>query len=198
ADPAVGGQQNGTSGDGFDTNAGWSDEDVRGRVFSDLIHMAFTCDLTRSVAMLYTMAQSHMNIFPITGIGYDQHELGHGGGGTAEISQVIAWHIDQFAYLVARLRDTPEGAGTVLDNSALVFQSEAGHGFDPGQGNDNSTHSTQNMVAMIAGRAGGLDAGKHVIATDMHPVHVTNSAMRAVGVDADLGEVSGVIDELFV
>ncbi len=197
ADPAVGGENSGAGGEGYDVNAGWSDETTRARRFADLIHMAFTCDRTRSVAWLMTMAQSHMNIYPMTQIPYDLHELGHGGGNTSDMSVVRAWHIDHFAYLCAKLRDTPEGAGSVLDSCAMVHLNEAGHGFDPGSGNDNVTHSTENMCCLIAGRAGGLAAGQHVIGNGRHPVHVLNSAMRAVGVDKDLGEVTGVIDELF-
>jgi hypothetical protein len=144
-----------------------------------------------------TMAQSHMNVHPIVGIGYDQHELGHGGGSTDDMSRLRAWHIDHFAYLCAKLRDTPEGTGNVLDNCALVHLNEAGHGYDPGSGNEFSTHSTENMACLIAGRAGGLTAGQHVVAEGNHPCHVLNSALRAVGVDEDMGEVHGIIDELF-
>ncbi len=197
-DPAVGGDNASAGGADYDVNAGWSDESARARTFADLIHMAFTCDLTRSVAWLMTMAQSHMNIHPITSIPYDQHELGHGGGSTEEMSQVRAWHIDHFAYLTARLRDTPEGDGAVIDRCAMVHMNEAGHGFDPGSGNELSTHSTENMCCLIAGRAGGLDAGQHVLTDGMHPGNVLNSAMQAVGVDQDLGEVVGRIDDLFL
>ncbi len=195
-DPNVGGNNEVNGGDGFDVNAGWSEEGLRARAFADVIHMAFTCDLTRSVALLYTMAQSHINIHPIVGIPYDQHELGHGGGGTNDVSRVIAWWIDHYAYLVAKLRDTLEGAGTVLDNCALVWLQEAGHGYDPGANKDNQTHSTENMACLIAGRAGGLKAGHHVVAPDMHPAHVLNTAMSAVGVDENLGEVQGIIPDL--
>jgi len=196
-DPAVGGNNESLGGEDYDVNAGWSDESTRARVFADLIHMAFTCDLTRSVTWLMTMAQSHMNIHPIVGIPYDMHELGHGGGSTEDMSRVRAWHVDHFAYLVAKLRDTPEGAGSVLDRCAMVHLNEAGHGYDPGSGDELSTHSTENMCCLIAGRAGGLDAGQHVVAEGMHPVHVLNSAMFAVGVDTNLGEVEGRIDALF-
>lgn len=194
-DPAIGGDNESLGGDDFDVNNGWSDETQRAKVFHDLIHMAFVCDLTRSVALLYTMAQSHMNIHPIAAHPYDQHELGHSGLGTAEVSKVIAWHVDLFAQLVSKIRDTPEGDGSLLDNCALVLLHEGGHGYDPA-GADNSSHSTENMACMIAGRAGGLKHGIHVVAQDMHPGNVLNTAMRAVGVDQDLGEVVGVIPDL--
>ncbi len=195
-DPPIGGNNSSNGGDGFDVDAGYSDEDARARVFSDLVHMAFTCDLSRSVAMLYTMAQSHMNVNSFTNIPYDQHEVGHSVASTAAVSQILAWQLDQFAYLVAKLRDTPEGTGSVLDNSALVLLYEAGHGLDPATGDENRTHSTENMIVTVAGRAGGFVSGEHIDGQGMHPVHVINSAMRAVGVDADLGEVVGTIPGL--
>lgn len=196
-DPPIGAAQASAGGSDYDVNKSWSDETTRGRIFADLAHMAFVCDLTRSISMMYTMFQSYLNIYPITDINYDQHELGHSSHGTAGVSQVIAWHVDMFAYLVAKLRDTPEGAGSLLDNAALVLLHEGGHGLDPSSGNANSSHSTENMACMIAGRAGGLLPGRHVVAQDMHPVHVLNTAMRAVGVEHDLGQVTGYIPELF-
>jgi hypothetical protein len=196
ADPPVGGAQEYVGGDGFDVNLGWSDETTRAERFADLVHMAFTCDMTRSIALLYTMAQSHMNSFQYTGQPYDQHELGHAYLGTETFSDVHAWHMDQFGGLVARLRDTPEGAGTVLDSCAIVFLFEGGHGYDPGSGNELSTHSTENMAVVVAGGAGGLAQGEHLVASGHHPVEVLNTAMHAVGVQEDLGEVVGEIPGL--
>jgi hypothetical protein len=51
---------------------------------------------------------------------------------------------------------------------------------------------------LIAGRAGGLEPRKHVVAAGKHPAQVVLSAMNAVGLTAGaLGEVSGNIPELF-
>jgi hypothetical protein len=198
-DPPVGGDNSSAGGDsGFDVNKGYSDEATRAQAFADLIHMAFTCDLTRSASLLYTMAQSHMNVHPFTQIPYDLHEVGHSTGSTENVSKVIAWTLDLFGYLVAKLRDTPEGDGTVLDNCAIVFLFEAGHGWDPGAQQDNSTHSTENMACLVAGGAGGLVRGHHVVANGLHPVNVLISAMHAVGVEQNLGEVNGIVPGLFV
>jgi len=195
-DPAIGGANEDSNGAGFDVNKGWSDEDRRARLFSDLVHMAFACDMSRSVAMLYTMAQSHMNSGSYTGLAFDQHEVSHAYQGTGYVSDVVAWHYDHFGYLVAKLRDTPEGAGSLLDNCALVMMNEGGHGYDPGSGDDTTAHSTENMCCLTAGRAGGMVAGEHIVADGYHPVNVLNSAMKAVGVETDLGEVVGTIPGL--
>ena len=203
-DPAVGGDQ-GVDGSGNTTygqNLGYSGEDARAKLFCDLVHMAFTCDLTRVATLQLTLFQSHMNMYSLTGQACDLHEIGHGGvpGGTKAMAKAQAWHVKQFAYLVAKLRDTTEASGgTLLDHSALVFLMEGGHGADPGSGREFSSHSTENMACLVAGRAGGLKPGQHIAASGLHPAQVVLTAMKAVGYSGNsLGEVSGDVPALRV
>ncbi len=175
---------------------GWANEEKRARIMSDLLHMAFTCDRTRAATLVYTFAQSFVDTKFLLGINKDKaldlHDLGHNAGSVLEAADAVAWHVRHFAYLVGKLRDTPEGGGSVLDRTVMVFLTEGGvsRGGDP--------HSGENMVALIAGRAGGLKPGQHVAATGKHPVNVLISAMKAAGVQTDrLGEISGAIPELF-
>ncbi|MFO0594052.1 MAG: DUF1552 domain-containing protein [Myxococcaceae bacterium] len=201
ADPAVGNPQ-GTNSAGDNTytqNLGYSNEEQRALVFVDLIHMAMVCDLTRVATLQMTMFQSHLNMYALTGQATDCHELGHGGvpGGTMALSKGIAWHVKHFARLVQKFKDTPEGNGTMLDSSAMTYLLEGGHGWDPEGGKDNSAHSSERMAALLAGRAGGLLPGKHVVATGRHPASVLVTAMKAVGVQTNtLGEVDGDFPEL--
>lgn len=198
-DPALGGDFTGDGGPGvYDANAGYSDEDARVRVFSDLVHMAFVCDLTRVATLMHTMMQSFMNVAQFAGHEYQLHDMTHTGSAT-DFNDVIAWHMEHFAYLVARLRDTPEGDGSVLDSCAVAYFNEAGGGFSYENGAPYSAHSTDNMAMMVAGGAGGLVRGHHIVAPDNanHTANVLISLMEAVGVDSDLGDVSGSIPELF-
>lgn len=201
ADPMIGSPQanNGTENT-YAQNLGYSNEEQRALLFVDLIHMAMVCDLTRVATLQMTMFQSHLNMFPLTGQATDCHELGHGGvpGGTMAMSQGIAWHVKHFARLVQKFRDTREGNGTMLDSSAMVYVFEGGHGYDPEGVKQNSSHSTENMACLIAGRAGGLSPGQHVVAAGRHPANVVISAMKAVGAPTEtLGEVNGSIPQLF-
>jgi hypothetical protein len=173
---------------------GYANEEKRAQVMSDLLHMAFTCDLTRSATLVYTFAQCFIDTQAMLGIQQtDVHELGHGAGSDEDKADAFAWHIDHFAGLVAKLRDTPEGAGSLLDNTVLVFMPEGGW-------DDGDPHSGENMVALIAGgRAGGLQPGQHVATDGQHPASVLISAMNAAGIaNETLGEVEGRIPELFV
>jgi len=198
--PGAGGIQPGT---------GYSDEDLRARLFADLIHMAFTCDLTRAATLQITVFQSHMNVIPITTalgmpVRADLHEVGHNGDihnkGQIPVSLCLQWHISHFAYLVRKLKDTPEGDGNLLDNSAIVFTPEAGHGQHLNQPADegNYTHSVEQMITLVGGRAGGLAPGRHIDGGAGHPAHTLVSCMQAVGLETDtLGDISGPLPELF-
>jgi hypothetical protein len=209
ADPAIGGDNAGSGSSDIGTNTGYSNETERARLFADLIHMAFVCDLTRVATLQLTTFQSHMNVFQITSamgtpVRADLHEVGHNGDannrGQFIVSLLLQWHISHYAYLLDKLKNTPEGAGNVLDNSAIVFLPEAGHGTQLNDATSpNATHSVEKMIALIAGRAGGLRPGQHIDTQGAHPVRALISAMQATGWTGDtLGEVSGNIPDLFV
>jgi hypothetical protein len=126
------------------------------------------------------------------------HNLNHGGPKEAH-TQIIAWHTGQFARLVGKLRDTPEQGGSVLDRCALAFLIEGGFGGDPFFGDQWSSHTTENMACLVAGGAGRLVRGEHIVAPDgqNHPANVLVTMMNAVGVPTEtLGEVSGEIAAL--
>jgi hypothetical protein len=182
----------------YDINLGYSDEDARADLLIEMVAMAFACDLTRSATLMLTMFQSLMNIEPITGVAAQAHLLNHEGS-SADLGLFQRWHIEKFASLVARLAELPEGDGTVLDHCALVMLNEGGYGGDPYFGDPFTSHTTEDMVALVAGGAGGLTQGRHIAAPAGadHPVNVLLTAMQAVGVDTNtLGEVSGTIPEL--
>jgi hypothetical protein len=215
ADPSVGGDNAGAGSDSIATNTGYSQEHERSRLMLDLIHMAFVCDLTRAATMQITAFQSHMNVYPITGnldspvplarpIRADLHEVGHNGDadyrGQLAVSLCLQWHIGHYAYLIDKLRSSPEGSGNVLDNSAIIFMPEAGHGRHLNTPTDTSpkTHSVEEMVLLVAGRAGGLRPGRHIPTQGAHPAQCLISCLRAVGANGDtFGEVSGYLPELF-
>jgi hypothetical protein len=207
-DPSIGGDNAGSGSDQIGTNTGYSGETERARLLADLIHMAFVCDLTRVATLQLTTFQSHMNVFQITSalgtpIRADLHEVGHNGDadnrGQLAVSLCLKWHISHYAYLVEKLKNTPEGAGNVLDNSVLVFLPEAGHGTQLNDASSpNATHSVEKMIALIAGRAGGLRPGQHIDTNGQHPARALISAMQAAGYTGEaLGEVSGNIGALF-
>ena len=80
-----------------------------------------------------TCSATEYNVTPYKGIGIDDtlHAIGHSGGnhrdakGTANYIKYRRWTFGLIAQLVERLRATPEGDGTMLDNTAIVYMSDA-------------------------------------------------------------------------
>jgi hypothetical protein len=207
ADPTVGADNPGATSADITGGTGYSNEHDRARVMCDLIHMAFVCDLTRVATLQITAFQSHMSVLPVsTDFGYpayaDLHELGHNGDtanrGQFHVSMMLQWHIGHYAYLMQKLKDTPEAGGNVLDNSVLVFTPEAGHGTQLNDGSSaNATHSVERIAMLVGGHAGGLVTGTHIDAGRAHPARALISAMQAAGYTGDtLGEVTGTIPGL--
>ena len=204
ADPSIGGAVDNRDEMGYMNNGAWSDEERRAEIMVDLIHMAFACDLSRVSALMFTYAQCFMNMNPMYGYPSDLHELGHysiGGGDTGAngVADGVAWHVKHTARLIDKLRQTTDFDGqTILDNSAVVLVFEGGMGLDPDDGDMGSSHSTENMGVLVGGLAGGLNAGggQHIDGAGAHPVSCINTAMAAIGVAGQLGDVSTTIDAL--
>lgn len=181
--------------------SGWSNETLRAQLMTDLVYMAFKCDLNRAGSLMYTYASSYTAVSDILGrdVTGDLHELTHSAGDAdrgSDLAKAWRWHIDYFAQLIEKLKTTEDTDGTsMLHNSMLVLMHEAGYGTEPGateELNDNfGAHSGNNMMVFLAGNAGGAFSQRgHVDAQKQHPTRAVVSAMRAVGVQGPLGEVT--------
>lgn len=191
ADPSVGGD--------------YSDEEKRSRIFIDLMTMALICDMTRVGTLMLTNWQTRMSGRVVASVNCDIHNIGHnelrGGGNngtnqTENMAKAQAWATKQWASFVANLRDTADGAGgKLLDHTVTTLMFEGGHG--PGDGKQHASHSSDNMICAVAGRAGGMKRGVHLKVNNEHPAKVLISMMKAVGYTSDtLNEVTGELPGL--
>ncbi len=200
-DPSGGGNYNSY----YENANGYSNEDLRAEIMTDLIHMAFTCDLSRVASFMITYAQCFMNMFTALNMPSDLHEITHGSIGDSEdemqdaLADCAAWHVKHYARLVEKLRDTPDIDGApLLDSTAVVLAFEGGWGFDLESGSNSSPHSTENMVMLVGGNAGRLHdtPGRHIRAQGAHPAAVLNTVLGELGVTETLGEVDGTVPAL--
>ncbi len=184
----------------------WSDETTRARIMTDLTYLAIACDRARSINLQFTMGSCYISARHITGYdppyAKDVHQTGHTGDTTYQaMADIWAWHIKYLASLVHKLKTTPTATGNLLDQTAVVFVTEYGYlpkGQAPELPGELSSHSSRNMVALLAGRPGGLKPGRHfAMGNVVHPASVIVSAMRAVGVPKPLGQITTHIPELF-
>ncbi len=120
-----------------------ADDPSVGVAMNELLYQAVNCDLTR-VATQQWYNDNQQVVFTWTGVDRGQHMLQHAGG--PDFDKVQTWLLSQAAATVKRLKDTPEGGGSMLDNTLMLVMSDMGEG---------SLHSCAFIPALIAGKAGG-------------------------------------------
>jgi hypothetical protein len=126
------------------------------RLMGDLLALAFQSGLTRVATFVFANDGSNRSYRSI-GVPDGHHDLSHHGGDEAKqskIREINRFHTAQLAYLLEKLKSTPEGDGTLLDHSMIVY----GSGIS-----DGNAHSHDGLPILIAGKAGGtIKTGRHL------------------------------------
>jgi hypothetical protein len=127
-------------------------EDLRehAKLMLDLIAIAFQTDKTRVATLIISRDLSAM-YYPFLDVTQAHHGASHANNND-EYERITRWHVSQFAYLASKLDSMPEGNGTVLDNSCLMFLSNLWIG---------RTHDNSRLPMVLAGGLGGtLQTGR--------------------------------------
>jgi hypothetical protein len=153
------------------------------RVLSDLLVMALACDLTRAFSVMFTQAGSGIVLsMPEVGATNGLHSHCHNDPNPQTVVQkAVVFTMQRLAYLLERMRDTPEGAGNLLDNSVVFATSELGDQYP--------SHSISEFPILIAGKGGGKLRGNwHYRSTSrLNTSHAVYSALTAAGVELPNG-----------
>ena len=157
----------------------------RSRILSDLMVMAYACDLTRVINYTYSDLLSN-NLYP--GINSGHHQLTHDEPGDMPQAKAITYSImEDFAYFLEALNAVPEGDGTLLDNTVILGTSDVSYA---------RTHQIDEYPIVLAGSAGGaLKTGIHYRSeTKENASYVPFSVLRALGVQvASYGKDEGYV-----
>jgi len=126
-----------------------------GRLQMDLLAMALACDLTRVASLMWSQGRSK-HVFTHLGISEEHHELSHAtnpdsgsspdAAATDKIRRINQYYASEFVYLVNKLRSLPEGDGTVLDHTLILWISDLGEGRE---------HTHDSIPIVLAGGASG-------------------------------------------
>jgi hypothetical protein len=156
-------------------------EDHVGLMF-DLLALAYEADLTRVFTFMMAREVSQRT-YPSIGITEPHHSISHHGNKLDKIAghaKLNAYHVSLFARFLDRLRSTPDGDGSLLDHSLIVY----GSGMSNGNG-----HTPYPLpLTMIGGRIKG---DRHLIAPDQTPsANFMLSLGQQFGVEMDTFGVS--------
>ncbi len=162
------------------------------RLMFDLQVLALQADITRVITFQLARETSTRSYNEI-GISEPHHPLTHHGNDPekiAKMAKINEYHVSLFAYLLEKLKATPDGDGSLLDHSMYMYGS--------GMGNPNAHDHTNLPIVVGGGGAGKLKGGRHVRYNEPTPLanlHLTLLEKAGVRMDS-FADSRGRVDEL--
>lgn len=150
---------------------------AKARVMADLMVLAYQCDLTRIQTFMLSNAGSG-RVYDFLGITDGHHNISHHQSlqeNYTRLQQINQWEIEQFAYLLERLKATTDAEDKpLLDSCAVFFSSEI---------SDGNRHNHDDMPVLLAGGCNGaFQTGRHLRYTNEPVSNLFISMLRAAGV----------------
>jgi len=164
------------------------------RLMTDLMLLAFRTDLTRMVTMLLSVEVSYRAYGEEIGITEAHHGLTHHAGDKEKIEKVTRiniYHAQQFSKLLDRMKNIPDGDGTLLDHSIISYGSAMG---------DGNQHDHNHIPLVLAGRANGkLKPGRQIRykqGTPLSNLHLTMMDKMGLQPPPSIGDSTGLLEEV--
>ncbi len=162
------------------------------RLMFDLLAIAFQTDQTR-ISTLMIGREGSMRVYPELGIPDPHHPLTHHRNNPdwiEKVTRINCYHTELLAYFLGKLKAIPDGEGTLLDHSMIVY----GSGLS-----DGNRHTHEDLPILLAGRGGGsLKPGRHILYR--HGTPLTNLYMTLLdrmGVHPErIGDSTGKVEHL--
>jgi hypothetical protein len=160
------------------------------RLMMDLQVMAFQTDMTRVVTLMLGRAGSNRS-YPSIGVSDGHHSITHHQNDPVKIDNIAkidAHLVKTFAYLLDKLKSTPDGDGNLLDHSMIVYGSSL---------SDANAHTHHDLPIVLAGGGGGqIKGGRHLRYPKDTPMNnLLVSMLDKAGMPiANLGDSTGKLD----
>jgi hypothetical protein len=157
----------------------------------DMQTIALQADLTR-VSTLMLGREGSLRTYPEIGVPDPHHPLTHHRDNPEwieKVTKVNVFHMEQFAKFVGKLATTPDGDGTLLDHTVIVY----GSGIA-----DGNKHTHENLPVLVVGGGARFKGDRHLVYDDNTPM--TNfylTLLDRVGVREDqIGDSTGRVEHL--
>jgi hypothetical protein len=161
--------------------------DEHTRLMLDLQLLAFQTDTTRVFSMILAREVSN-RAYPHIGVPDQHHPVSHhrdDPGLIEKKTKIDTYHVSLLAYLAQKMQDTPDGEGTLLDQSLLMYGGGMG---------DGNLHRHSDLPCVLLGKLGGkMKAGEHVVYPPGTPMtNMLLTVLDKVGVHVDaIGDSTG-------
>ncbi|PHR85965.1 MAG: hypothetical protein COA78_38485 [Blastopirellula sp.] len=163
------------------------------RLMLDIMVLAFWTDTTRISTFMLGNAQTGRNFNFLDGINGSYHGLSHHRDDIKvrdQYERIGTWHVEQFAYLVDKMRSLDEGGKSLLENSMLMFGSSL---------KDGNRHDHHDLPLILAGGGKGtIKQGRRLRAPKDTPLcNLYLSMLHRMGIEADkFGDSTGTLEGL--
>jgi hypothetical protein len=156
----------------------------------DLQVLAWEADITRVTTLMFAKEVSNA-VYPASGIREPFHNLSHHSNipdNITKLAQLQQYHVRTFAYLLQKLQDTPDGDGTLLDHSMVMYGS--------GMSNSNQHDHKPLPIVLAGGARGRLAGGRHIKTAPETPLsNLLLSMLQKLGVPAtSFGDSTGTVE----
>jgi hypothetical protein len=124
------------------------------KLFLDLIVLAFQCQLTPVISFMQANAASNI-AYHFIGVADGHHQISHHQDqpeNFEKLKKIDQWTISQYAYILDKLAQIPEGEGSLLDQTLCMFSSEI---------QDGNRHNHNQLPMIIAGAKDFFPKNKH-------------------------------------
>lgn len=162
------------------------------KLMYDLQAVAFQADITR-VSTLMVGREGSMRVYPEIDIPDPHHPLTHHRNNAdwiEKVAMINRYHVQLFADFLNKLKSIPDGDGTLLDHSMIVY----GSGLS-----DGNRHQHENLPILLAGRGdGSFSPGRHIVYKPGTPItNLYLTLLDRMGVHPEkLGDSSGKVEQL--
>ena len=162
------------------------------KLICDTLVLSFQTDVTRIATFMFGREGSEQK-YTMVGVNEGHHSITHHQNKPelqAKIRAINTYHIQQFAYLLNRLKSIPEGEGTLLDSCMIAYGSAIA---------DGNRHEHGDLPVLLAGRGGGtIKPGRHVRYERDTPINNLWLALleRMGAPTSQLGDSTGVLQGL--
>jgi len=166
------------------------DFDAHAKLLFDLQVLAWQADITRVTTLMFAKEVSNA-IYPASGIREPFHNLSHHSNipeNIDKLAQLNQYHARTFGYLVKKLQDSPDGEGSLLDHSLLMYGS--------GMSNSNEHDHRPLPIVLVGGACGRLPGNRH-IHVDGEPTlsNLLLAMLRKLDVPAEsFGDSTGLVE----
>jgi Protein of unknown function (DUF1552) len=157
----------------------------------DLQLIAFQTDQTRIITMMMGREGS-LRTYNEIGVSDPHHPLTHHRNNVEwieKVKKVNTHHVELFGQFLEKMKNTPDGDGSLLDHSMIVY----GSGLS-----DGNRHTHEDLPILIAGGGGRFRLGQHIAYPKDTPMtNLFLSLLDRMGVRTDkIGDSTGRIEQL--